>query len=386
MLKFYYISNQSTNEKDVIMKKCLLILLLLNLLSCSSESTSSDNSDNNNAELYFPPTTSNNWDTISPESLNWSTSDIDNLKTFLSDNNTRAFIILQDGKIVLEEYWGQNLTNTSDFNEDSLWYWASAGKTLTAFLTGIAQQENLLNINDKTSDYLDVGWTNTPVEKEALITIKNQLTMTTGLNYEIADIDCTESNCLTYKTNAGSQWFYHNGPYTLIQEVVSNATNKSYNNFTKDVLSNKIGIQNGEWTPVGFNNVFFSTAKDAARFGLLLLNEGVWDNEIILDDKYYFNAMTNSSQELNPAYGYLTWLNGKSSIIYPGASSSINSQLSKNAPDDLYGGFGKNGQFIDVIPSKNMVVIRLGDNSTDQNLVPTTFHDEMWEYINAALP
>ena len=374
------------------MKKPLLILLLINLLSCSSDSVNSETNDNNdnptgtNDQIYFPSIDSNDWETTSPESLGWNTSKLENLKTFLSDNNTRAFIILKDGKIVIEEYWGKNFANTSDFNEESLWYWASAGKTLTAFLTGIAQQKKLLSINDKTSDYLGVGWTDLTEEKEALITIKNQLTMTTGLDYEIEDIDCTESSCLTYKVDAGSQWFYHNGPYTLLEKVISNAANQTYNDFTSEYVSNKIGIQNGSWAPIGSNNVFFSTAKDAARFGLLLLNEGVWNNELILEDADFFNTMINSSQELNPSYGYLTWLNGKSSIIYPGVSFAINANLSENAPEDLYGAFGKNGQFIDVIPSENMVVIRLGDAESDPSLVPTVFHNEMWEYINAVLP
>ena len=96
--------------------------------------------------------------------------------------------------------------------------------------------------------------------------------------------------------------------------------------------------------------------------------------------------MVNSSQNLNPAYGYLTWLNGKSSIIYPGVATSFNLSLSTNAPIDLYAAIGRDGQFIDVIPSQNMVVVRLGGASTDISLVPTNFHDDMWEYINNVMP
>lgn len=384
------------------MKKYILILLLINLLSCSSDTndsmiaeedepsivTPTDPTQQPIGDIYFPPKTGNTWETTSAESLEWSTSEIENLKTFLSDNNTRAFIVLKNGKIVIEEYWGKNILNTFDFTEDTIWYWASAGKTLTAFLAGIAQQEGLLNINDKTSDYLGEGWTSLPEEKEALITVKNQLTMTTGLDYEISDLDCTESACLTYKVDAGLQWFYHNGPYTLIENVVSSAANMTYDNFTETYVANKIGITNGDWkiTADGFNNVYWSTARDAARFGLLLLNEGIWDEEVVLDDTDYFQNMINSSQSLNPAYGYLTWLNGKNSIIYPGFPTAFNTQLSENAPSDLYAAIGRNGQFIDVVPSENIVVIRLGDTASDFSLVPTVFHDEMWEYINAVLP
>lgn len=380
------------------MKKYLILFIITSLTSCSSDSNNPIITEEGDPAIvtpiepteimYFPPIDNSIWETTSPETLGWNTSETENLKTFLSENNTRAFIILKDGKIVMEEYWGKTILGNADFTEDKLWYWASAGKTMTAFLTGIAQQEGLLSINDKTSDYLGVGWTSLTEDKESFITIKNQLTMTTGLDYEIDDLDCTLSSCLTYKVDAGTQWYYHNGPYTLLENVVSTASNMTYNDFTKTAVANKIGITNGDWkiTADGFNNVYWSTARDAARFGLLLLNEGIWDKETILDDTVYFQDMINSSQSLNPAYGYLTWLNGKNSIIYPGFPTAFNNQLSENTPSDLYAAIGKNGQFIDVIPSQNMVVIRLGDTASDFSLVPTVFHDEMWEKINAVLP
>ena len=88
----------------------------------------------------------NLWDTISPNSLGWAQNKIDNLHAFLDSNNTKAFILLKDGKIVLEEYFNGH-------DSTSNWYWASTGKSLTAFLIGIAQQENYLNVNDTTSTY-----------------------------------------------------------------------------------------------------------------------------------------------------------------------------------------------------------------------------------------
>ena len=379
------------------MKKYIFFLLIPFLfINCSSESdtpiTESDPDINlvveDTSELYFPPTNSNLWETTSPESLSWNISEIETLKVFLSENNTRGFIILKNGKIVIEEYWGNNILGNTEFSEDTIWYWASAGKTLTAFLTGIAQQENFLNITDKTSDYLGTIWTSLSTEQEEKITIQNQLTMTTGLDYTVDDLDCTDSNCLIYDMDPNTQWYYHNGPYTLLENVISEASGMTYDNFTETFVSNKIGITKGDWklSVGGFNNVYWSTTKDAARFGLLLLNEGNWNNESILSDKQYFEEMTNSSQNFNPSYGYLTWLNGKSSIIYPSLPTSFNLNLSDNAPNDLYAALGRDGQFIDIIPSENMVVIRLGAASTDSSLVPTNFHNEMWEYINAILP
>lgn len=256
---------------------------------------------------------------------------------------------------------------------------------MTSFLVGIAQNEGILNINNKTSTYLGTGWTSLPLAKENLITVKHQLTMTTGINFKVPDLDCTTPSCLQYGADAGTQWFYHNAPYTLLEKVVANAAGKNYNTYTDEKLESKIGMS-GTWIPIGSNNVYFSTARDMARFGLLNLSKGKWENNKVLNDADYFTSMTSTSQNLNPSYGYLWWLNGKSSIIFPSLSTLFSRSLATNAPPDLYAALGKNGQFIDVIPSKNLVIVRMGDVSTDGSAAGINFHDEMWAKINAVIP
>ncbi|MBP6812063.1 MAG: serine hydrolase, partial [Saprospiraceae bacterium] len=123
--------------------------------------------------FYFPPKTGTAWQTISPASLGICQERIDSLYNFLEVKNTKSFLLLKDGKIVLEKYFGT-------FVQDSIWYWASAGKSLSAFLVGQAQEEGLLDIQDKTSQYLGNGWTSEPQAKEDLITVWHQLTMTNG--------------------------------------------------------------------------------------------------------------------------------------------------------------------------------------------------------------
>ena len=344
------------------------------LFSCSK-----DSSVVNMEEKYFPPINTTDWATISPEELNWNETKLQELYSYLEDNGTRAFMIIKDGKIASEKYWGKNIDNTVDFDQATNWYWASAAKTLTASLVGIAQEQGHLDINNKTSDYLGTGWTSMPVEKENLITIKNQLCMTTGLDYSVAELDCTDIECLEYGFDAGEQWYYHNAPYTLLDQVMMNATSENYNDYTSKNLTSKIGMS-GLWIKLGYLNLFWSTARDAARFGLLMLNEGQWDNQKIISDGSYFKNMINSSQEINPSYGYLWWLNGKSEIIFPGVASSINTSLAPNAPADMYCALGKNGQFIDIVPSMNLVVIRMG-TAPDGSLVPIVFHDEMWKKL-----
>ena len=365
------------------MKNLYPILLFITILvSCNSSDDSSDIIPPE-SEIYFPPTSGTEWETIDLSSLNWNESELDNLYDYLLTNDTRAFIVLKNGKIAIEKYWGNNIFNTANFDVNSQWYWASAGKSLTATLVGIAKQDGYLDINDKSSDYLGNGWTSLSLEKENLITIKNQLTMTTGLDYQVPDIDCTETSCLLYGSDAGTQWYYHNAPYTLLEQVVSNATGIDYNTYTDQKIESITGI-NGQWIPSGYNNVYWSSARDMARFGLLVSNKGSWSNTPALYDESYHNQMVNSSQDINPSYGYLWWLNGKNSIIIPGLPTSFNTGLSSNAPNDLFAGIGKNGQFVDIIPSQNLVVIRMGE-TPNETLVPLNFHNEMWEKLNLVI-
>ena len=358
------------------------IILLLTLIACNKESDH-DIPPTQETSDYFPPLNSDTWESTTPSELGWNTSKLNDLFSYLESNNTRAFIILKDGKIVIEEYFGNNILGTVPFNRNTKWYWASASKTLTSTLVGIAQQEGYLNIENPTSDYLGSGWTSLTSEKEQLIKVKNQLTMTTGLEYNVSDLDCTLPACLTYKTDAGQQWFYHNAPYTLLEKVVKNSTGTDYYEYSNEKVESVIGM-NGQWILHGYNNVYWSTARDMARFGLLIKNKGKWDNSVVLSDTIYYNEMVNSSQNLNPSYGYLWWLNGKSSIIIPGLSNSFNVSLSEHAPIDLFAGMGKNGQFVEVIPSKNLVVVRMGE-APGGSLVPITFHNEMWEKINLVI-
>ncbi|MFY0607060.1 MAG: serine hydrolase [Cyclobacteriaceae bacterium] len=365
--------------------RIFIFLLPLVFVSCKKDSVTKEEEPETNTDssLYFPPVGSSEWMRIAPETLGNNIAEIEKLKTFLETNNTRAFILLKDGKIVLEEYFGQNITQTAAFISESPWYWASAGKTITATLTGIAQQEGKLSIEDKTSDYLGTDWTSLNTEQEARITVSHQLTMTTGLDFQVDNIDCTEPSCLQYKNDPGTIWYYHNAPYTLLEKVIESATAMDYNEYTSNKLGDRIGMS-GRWIKSGYNNVYWSTARDMARFGLLMLNQGVWDENEMIVNKEYFEEMTSTSQSLNPSYGYLWWLNGKSSIILPSLSTSFNTSLSTNAPTDLRAGMGKNGQFVEIVPSQNIVVVRMGE-APDGSLVPVVFHDQMWEHINEVI-
>jgi CubicO group peptidase (beta-lactamase class C family) len=357
------------NMKHIFLTAFLFPAILF--ISCKKDNDGGGTMPPVNTALYFPPVSGTEWQVNTPGSLGWNESLLSDLYSYLQTKNTKAFIVLKNGKMVIEKYFGT-------FTADSNWYWASAGKTMTAMLVGIAQQEGLLSISNKTSQYIGPGWTSLPAAKEDLITVRHQLTMTTGLDDAVTpDNDCTTAGCLVYKADAGTRWAYHNAPYTLLDKVVENASGTTYNNYFQQKIRNTTGM-NGLWIKTGWNNVFYSTPRSMARFGLLMLNKGKWDQTAVLNDTSYLNAQVSTSQNLNHSYGYLTWLNGKSSYMLPSLQLVFPGMLVPNAPADMYSALGKNDQKIYVVPSQKLVVIRMGDSAGNSQLALSSFDNELW--------
>lgn len=328
-------------------------------------------------KMYFPPlNNTSDWERISPESLAWKTENIDSLYRFLESENSKAFIVLKDGKIVLEKYFG-------DFTADSLWYWASAGKTITSFLVGKAQEEAYLKIEDPVTKYLGTGWTACNTSQENAITIRHQLTMTTGLDDGVADNHCTSPECLIYKSAPGERWAYHNAPYTLLEQVIEQATSTNINVYTYSKLKSRTGM-NGAWVTLGYDNVYYSNARSMARFGLLMQNNCIWNNDTLLRDSVYSKASVNSSQAINKSYGYLWWLNGKGSYMLPTLQFVFQGNYAPDAPGDMYAALGKNGQIISISPSQGLVIVRMGNvpNSPAADIAPQLCN-QIWKKLNA---
>jgi len=349
-----------TTMKKLLLIKWLILFLLPNTIKSQP--------------LYYPPTSPTAaWETIDPTSLGWCQTRIDNLYTFLEQENTKGFIVLKDGKIVLEQYFGT-------FTNQSLWYWASAGKTITAFLVGKAQEENFLSINDNTSTYLGEGWTSCTPTQENNIKIRSQLTMTSGLNDGVVDSDCTLNTCLEYLANAGTRWAYHNAPYTLLESVLQNATGQPINTYTQLKLKNPTGMT-GSWVTIDYNNVFFSNVRSMARFGLLIQGNGAWNGTQLINSTY-FNEMVNTSQNLNKSYGYLWWLNGKPNYMLPTTQLIFPGSYAVNAPSDMIAGLGRDGQIVSISQSSGLVFVRMGEAPSSTSSVPTIFCNQIWQKIN----
>lgn len=322
--------------------------------------------------MYFPPLTGDSWETKSIADLEWNQAAVKPLLDYLELKHSKSFIVLVNGRIVLENYFNGHTATTP-------WYWASAGKTLTSTVTGIAQQEGLLNINNKVSDYLGTGWTSAPIAKENLITCKNLLSMNSGLNDALGD-DVSPAN-LQYVADAGQRWAYHN-VYVKLQDVVAQASGQTWTNYFNTKLRDKIGMGVGAWIQQDGLSVYWSTSRSMARFGLLALNKGTWNGTTVLNETY-FNEATNTSQTINQAYGYLWWLNGKTSYHLPQTQFQFSGTLIPSAPSDMFCALGKNDQKIYVIPSKKMVVIRMGDVADGVNFALSDFDEVLWQKISA---
>lgn len=353
----------------------LVSLLIILFWNCSSsDDNTPDPQDPTPESIYFPPVDdSDTWEIATPQELGWNESALQPLLEYLEEKNSKGFIILHKGKIVVEHYMnGHDAT--------APWYWASAGKTLTATVSGIAQDEGLIAIDNRVSDYLGAGWTSAPLDKEQMITCKNLLSMNSGLDDSLGD-DVSPAN-LQYVADAGNRWAYHN-VYVKMQDVVAEASNQTWNSYFNTKLRDRIGM-NGVWIPVDDLSVYWSNTRSMARFGLLIYAKGEWDDTRIVSESYITES-SNTSQNINKAYGYLWWLNGKSSFKLPGLQLEFQGELIHNAPNDMFSGLGKNDQKLYIVPSKDLVIVRLGDVANPEN--PTfglsEFDNELWGYINA---
>lgn len=352
------------------MKNLLIAISVLMLLACDNH----EGNDPTSQTMYFPPLSGNTWETQTPAELGWNEPQIQPLFDFLEQKHTKGFIILVNGRMVIEHYFNGHSASTP-------WYWASAGKTLTASAVGIADQQGILDLDDAVSNHLGTGWTSLTPAQESQITIRHLLTMTSGLDDQ-SHGDSVLPECLEYSANAGSRWAYSN-VYVLLQKIVAQASGQSWETYFNTNIKNKIGMS-GAWTQMDALSVYFSNTKSMARFGLLALNQGQWDGEIIVSENYMAQA-TSVSQNVNDAYGFLWWINGQSSYHLPQTQFEFQGSLIPDGPDDMYMALGKNDQKIYVIPSKNMVVVRMGESAEGTNFALSEFDNQLWQKINAVV-
>jgi CubicO group peptidase (beta-lactamase class C family) len=164
-----------------------------------------------------------------------------------------------------------------------------------------------------------------------------------------------------------STWLYHNGGVQVVEPIFRATTGDTIEAYARANLWSKIGMTSASWSkdslghPTTYANVL-ATCRDHARLGYLMLRNGRWKTEQVVPADWV-SAATTPSQPHNRGYGYLWWVNGEGPTITPTGSHS-DAQLYDYAPADLFAARGFGGQFIDVIPSLDMVVVRFAKDPT----------------------
>ncbi|TQF16657.1 serine hydrolase [Myxococcus llanfairpwllgwyngyllgogerychwyrndrobwllllantysiliogogogochensis] len=323
------------------------------------------------APLVFP-TDDASWPTVSPASAGWDVAKLNAALDFAGSRDTRAIVILQDGKLLAERYWLAN----SNFMRDI----ASAQKSVVSVLVGIAVDKQLLSLDERVTPILGAGWSNTGALAEARITVRHLLTMTSGLN-----------TSLGLQAAPGTTWLYNNDAYHRLRMILERRTGLGIDALSHAWLFNTLGATRSQWeqrSDVDSKGLplwgLTMSARDLARFGLLLLADGAWAGTRVVSSAY-LNTATNSSQTLNPAYGHLFWLNGKAFTLIPPLSARIDGPLIPSAPQDVFAGLGKDDQKVYVSRSLGLVVTRLGAQAGTRSAETLSdFDEELWARIMAA--
>ena len=314
-----------------------------------------------------------------------STGFTDDLDFYLKENNTSSFLVSKKGKIIVEKEFKvrKNLKPKSlmFFNllrhgliegrsqEDV----ASIQKSIVSILIGIAQQKGLIDINESVTSYIG-NWTQLSAEKESLIKVRNLLTMTSGL-----DVD------LNYNAEPGLKWLYNTRAYSQLINVLEKTSGLSINELSSEWLFDKLQMNETFWKERKKGRMGFpkdsakyglvTTAKDLLKFGEFILNGGEVGTDHVISDIDFFDDTFLKSQNMNEAYGYLWWLNNsKTHMTWEKELTSGN--LFSHAPKDAILALGLGSRVLAIVPSEELVLVRLGSFPDDKN-----FNNNLWDYL-----
>ena len=271
-----------------------------------------------------------------------------------NDKQTRSVLVIYQDQIVAEKY-------LQGFDRYSLMHGWSMTKSLTSTMYGILQKQKGFDIYDTTGL---AAWKD---DARKDITYANLLEMNSGLEWEEEYFNISDVTKMLYlasdmglsqidKPLAGKpneSWNYSSGTTNLLAGPLLKSqleSEQEYLDFWYSELIDKIGMYSAvletdeAGTYIGSSYAWANT-RDWAKFGLLYLHEGNWNGEQLLDSSFvkYASSPTNSSEG---RYGAQFWLNAGG--YHP------------DAPLDMYSCNGFKGQYVFIIPSKNLVIVRTG--------------------------
>jgi len=309
----------------------------------------------------------------------------DSLLPEIKKNKTAAFVIIKNDSLRFEQYWDK-YSDTSHTNSFSM------GKSITSILCGIAIGEGKIkSVDEKVSDFI-------PQYKEgmdSLLTLKDLLTMSSGINFVEDYINPFDypaeayyssdimKQTLKYKvtTQPGKEFYYQSGNTELIGYIVTKATGMSLADYATEKLWKPIGAEHPAFWSLDHEGgmekaycCFNSNARDFARIGQLYLDSGrIYTTKVVNDTDFHMGIKTELGIVLNDNDTIITrikkcvykqvvpkeWVAASTSpklVAYYGYQWWILNYEHHIIPYCR----GLKGQYIFVIPDKNMVVVRLG--------------------------
>lgn len=286
----------------------------------------------------------------------------------------RAVVVIHHGKLVAESY-------RQGYDKSSIFPSWSVAKSFTSALTGIAVREELFTLDDPA---VVKAWQGKNDPRSA-ITISHLLRMEPGLEYIEGEGGANDNNEMlfgsgrmdmaAYAANKpllhqpGTHWNYATGTTNILSGIIRDSVGgdeQRYRDFIHRELLDKLGMRSVtlEFDPSG-NFVggayLYATTRDYAKFGLLYLRDGVWDETRILPEGWVdFSRTPTAASE--GKYGAQFWLDTR------GTRETL-AERGRSYPKDMFLARGYGGQFIFIIPSKDLVIAYNGfvDYNTTSN-------------------
>ena len=300
-----------------------------------------------------------------------------------------CLLVIRDGVLVYERYWNGHDAATPQRS------WSIA-KSHTSALVGIAiDRGDLAGLDTPVSQYVP-EWQG---GERAAITLRHLVSMTSGLEWSafkdygqmvMFTDDHTEFAVdLDPDAAVGSEWTYHNGAVQVLERVFQNATGGTIEAYAQQHLWSRLGNTNTTWAhdPAGNPTAYASvmaTCRDHARLGYLYRHGGTWaGGEHVVPAAWVEQTLT-PSQEHNRAYGLLWWLNAETPAL-DAMMEPFEGRMVPFAPPDLFAMRGFGNQFVDVIPSLELMVVRFGPDPMNELDMDAFAYDQRFGTHDAIL-
>jgi CubicO group peptidase (beta-lactamase class C family) len=248
----------------------------------------------------------------------------------------------------------------------------SMTKTVTALLVGRAVSLGLVDIDQPIRRLIPEA-----SGRHGDLTMRHLLTMSSGLHVNwVRDLApqpdrVRDALSLRFDYEPGTTWQYAQSPVTLLAHAIERAAGTDLQVWAQRELFGRLGIAADAWTwdrdraghTEGWAHLHMR-AVDFARLGHLMLQDGLWNGQRLIAKRYLRDALTGTA--VNPAYGFLVWLNNGERYVLPDVEGPDEGTgpLVVSAPRDMYLMAGSGEQRTFVIPSRGMVIVRLGDRGS----------------------